>query len=250
MALLNRYLILFVLSVATAAGVSATPSAPRTFSVLAGAAGDWAKLDYARSPSAIIPLVLGRQVRSPEQTAASGETWEVGRAIIDPITGIPARKIVARTTWPQGVRTALFVLVPKLAPDAEGLEFDVLASDDSPTAFPPETLRVINATPANLAGRIGAEQVSLPPGVSRTFATTAFLAPDEDHDPGMPVGLAVHMPAGWVALYDAPLSVSPNTRVLVIVLPPKNAGSTRIQVRAVHQTLPPPVTGVPLVSNR
>jgi hypothetical protein len=44
--------------------------------------------------------------------------------------------------------------------------------------------------------------------------------------------------------------VSPNTRVLVIVLPPKNAGSTRIQVRAVHQTLPPPATGVPVASTR
>ena len=250
MALLNRYLISFLLGFASVAGLSAEPASVRTFTVLAGSAGNWEKLDYARSPSSLVPLVFGRQVRSPEQTAASGETWEVGRATVDPVTGLPTRKIVARTAWPQGVRTALFVLIPKAAPDAEGLEFDVLASDDSPLAFPPETLRVINATPANLAGRIGAEQVSLPPGVSRNFATKAFLAPDEDHDPGMPVGLAVHMPAGWVALYDAPLSVSPNTRVLVIVLPPKNAGSTRIQVRAVHQTLPPPVTGVPVVSNR
>lgn len=240
MALLNRYLIWIALGFLSAAGLSAEPASARTFTVLAGSAGNWEKLDYARSPSALVPLVFGRQVRSPEQTAASGETWEVGRAAVDPATGLPIRKIVARTPWPQGVRSALFILVPKPAPDADGLEFAVLASDDSPAAFPPETLRVINATPANLAGRIGTEQVSLPPGISRNFSTTAFLAPDENHDPGMPVGLAVRMPTGWVALYDAPLSVSPNTRVLLIVLSPKNPGSTRIQVRAVHQTLPPP----------
>ncbi|MFA6287322.1 MAG: hypothetical protein WC661_08020 [Opitutaceae bacterium] len=240
MALLNRYLILFALGFSSVCGFSAESALPRTFTVLAGSAGNWNGLDYARSPSALVPLVLSRQVRSPEQPAASGEKWEVGREVVDPVTGLPVRKIVARTPWPQGVRTALFVLVPKTAPDADGLEFDVLASDDSPAAFPPETLRVINATPAILAGRIGREQVSLPPGISHIFSTTAFLPPDEDHDPGMPVGLAVRMPAGWVALYDAPLSVSPNTRVLLIVLSPKNPGSTRIQVRAVHQTLPPP----------
>lgn len=209
----------------------------RMFSVIGGANADWSQLSYQAAPGNYTPLTINRQTRSALQTALARTDWELTRAVTDPLTKLTTQRVVARAVWPKSVRIALFVLIPKTPPDADGLEFNVITCDDSPTAFPAETARVINATPATLTGRIGRDQVELPPGVSKGFSTSEFISTDEEKDAGMPVGLAIHLSDGWKPLYDAPLSVSAATRVLIIVLPPKAGGSTRIQVRAIHQTL-------------
>lgn len=274
MALSQRYLIGLSLALAHSVGIAdfgattaraastETPSAnppatpadsanSRTFSVIAGANADWSQISYQSASGNYTPLTINRQTRSALQAALASGEWELTRTITDPLTKQTTHRVIARTAWPKTVRNALFILIPKATPDAGGLEFNVIACDDSPIAFPAETARVVNATPATLTGRIGRDQVELPPGVSKGFSTSEFISTDEEKDTGMPVGLAIHLSDGWKPLYDAPLSVSAGTRVLIIVLPPKAGGSTRIQVRAIHQTLPAnSANGTSVAANR
>ena len=256
MALLIRHLIAFVAASLLLSGpaASAQPAtaATRTFTVLAGGAGDWKELYYAAgSGNDYVPLTFNRQRRSPALPGPRNGSILFYRRLTNPETGKPEYRTVAQSTWPSEVKTALFIFMPRTAAAPAEPQFDVFACDDGFDTFPPETLRVINTTRATFKARIGREYLDIPPGPTRTFTTTPYIPANEDvPDPGMPVYLAVKNDNGAYLLYDAPLSVSNRTRVLLIVLPPSKAGSSRIQVRAIHQMIPLPSAGTSLTANR
>lgn len=241
-----RHLIAFAAASLLLAGLTASaqpaPASARTFTVLAGASADWSELCYAAGAgSDYVPLAFNRQRRSPALPGPRNGSITFHRRQTNPDTGKPEYVPVAQCAWPADVKTALFIFMPRTAPAPGEPQFDVFACDDGLDTFPPETLRVINTTRVTFKARVGRETLDIPPGPSRIFATTAFIPPNEEApDPGMPLYLAVQGEGGAFLLYDAPLAVSTRTRVLVLVLPPAKAGSTRVQVRAIHQTLPPP----------
>lgn len=219
---------------------AAAPAAPdRSFSVLAAGEMDWAGFGVLDG-SGFVPLSPARQRRSPPlgRPGAGAYVDFVFRST-DPTTGKPVDTPLARAAWPAGASRALFVLVPRAAAPGPGA-LEVLACDDGLEAFPPESVRVFNATRATFQGVLGAERMIFAPGASAPVRSTAFIPPDEDApDPGMPVGLALAEPGGLRPLHAARMSVAPRARVLVVVSPPKNAGSSRVQVRAVHEVPPP-----------
>lgn len=250
-----RHLIAFVAVSLLLSGPSASaqPAVARTFTVLAGGAADWAELYYAAGPgSDYAPLAFNRQRRSPALAGPRNGSITFHRRQTNPDTGKPEYLPVAQGVWPADVTTALFVFMPRAASAPGEPQFDVFACDDGLETFPPETLRVVNTTRATFKARVGLETLDIPPGPSRIFSTTAFIPPNEEApDPGMPLYLAVQGESGAFLLYDAPLSVGSRTRVLLLVLPPVKAGSSRIQVRAIHQTIPlPPAPGLSVTANR
>jgi|GEM_PF-4516913 hypothetical protein len=241
MAFTRRHLIRLVLPFAAALAFvffplhAAAQEAGRVFSVLATSDADWKGLGVLDGNS-FVPVTPSRQRRSTPHSLSGGSAHvDFVRQTLDPATGKTVHTPAARVAWPTGARRALFVLVPR----AGGL--DVLACDDGLETFPPESVRVFNATRATFQGLLGRERMSFAPGASAPVRSTAFIPPDENApDPGMPVGLALATPGGMKTLYAASMSVSPRARVLVVVGPPKVAGSDRVQVRAIHEV--PPAT--------
>lgn len=228
--------VLFFALLATSLG-AAPAGADRVFSVLAAGEADWTDFGLIEGER-FTPIQPGRQRRSPELALSGGAGAVVfGRRGVDPATGRPRHVPLARAEWPEGAERALFVLMPR----AEASEIEVMACDDGAEKFPAQSLRVMNATAATFEGVIGRERLALAPGASAPVGTAEFIPPDEDApDPGMPVGLALATPQGVKTLYAANLSVGARARVLILIAPPRRAGSMRLQVRAIHETAPAP----------
>ncbi len=225
-------------------------SAGRTFSVLAASNADWTDFGVLNG-SKLIPLSPSRQTRSPALPIPSGDdSVTFARRTVDPKSGKTIHVPVARAAVPIGATRILFILMPRVANDGT-TSLEVVATDDGLKVFPTESLKVINATEVTFQGVLGRERMTFGPGSSTPVKTTAFIPPEEEApDPGMPFGLTLATNEGVKSLYAAALSVSSHTRILVLVLPPKNPGSNRVQVRAIHQTIPPPAAGTPIAANR
>lgn len=217
----------------TLARAQSSAGGARQFTVLAGGEADWQGVAYESAAAKAIPLTFSYQRRSDGQKAV-GETLVFTREHMDSATGKPVRVPVARATWPAGVRQALLVFVPRPAPAADGIEFDVLAVDDGLDIFPADSMRVLNVTPATLLGRIGEREAEFKPGIS-PVVSLADVVPRGA--PAVAFALGVRLETGAVTLYLGPLEARPQARVLVVVLPPKVEGSRKVRVSMIAQNV-------------
>lgn len=220
----------------TVAQAQTSTGGDRQFTVLAGGEGDWQGVSYQQTPTKAVSVTFRYQRRSEVQKAGGG-TLVFTREIIDPATNKPMRMPVARVAWPVGVHTALLVFVPRTAPGVDGMEFDVLAMDDGFQSFPSDSVRVLNVTPATLLGRIGNRDTEFKPGISPIFSMADLAVPGKT---GVPLALGVRMDTSVMMLYLGPLETRPQTRALVMVLPPKVAGSRKVRVFTIAQAMPKP----------
>lgn len=212
--------------------------AAKEFTVLATGEADWEGVAYQATAAKVIPLSFSQQRRSAV-VKALGETLVFTRERINEETGQPVQVPVARATWPADTRTALLIFVPKSVRDAEGLEFDVQVMDDGADGFPSDTLRVFNLTSVRLLGFVGKRQCEFDPGTSpaipmKDVANQGAVA--------MPLALALRTEKDVQPLYLAPLEIRPNTRVLVVALPPRVKRSPKIRVLTISQPMPKPET--------
>lgn len=224
-----------------APGAHAQPAADggngaRQFTVLAAGEADWKGIYYGAPSATTAPLAFSTQRRSAAHGVAAG-ALVFSREKKEPATGRVVRVPVARTQWPAGVRTALLVFVPCAAASGDGMEFDVTVLNDGEDAFPAGSLRVLNLTPVGLFGRAGRVDVAFAPGVSPALAYDAVKAPEAS---ALSLALAVQTEAGIKPLYLGPVDASPSTRSLVLVHPPKIAGSWKVRVSVITQTMPVP----------
>lgn len=208
----------------------------RTFTVLAGGEAKWDGVSYQAGGTQATALTFSYQRRSEPQKAG-GSTLVFTREKTDPATGKPVPVKVAAVVWPAGVRAALLVFVPRPAPAADGVEFDVLAIDDGVEAFPAETVRVLNLTPVVLVGRIGDREAAFGAGLSPVIRM-ADVVPE--HAVSVALALGARTGEGMLTRYLGPLEARPQARSLVVVLPPKVAGSRKVRVNVIMQTLVAP----------
>lgn len=221
----------------TQAWAESTPAGARQFTVLAGGEANWQGVSYQRTTAEAVPQAFSHQRRSEVQKAA-GDTLVFTRERIDPATAKPVRVAVARASWPAGVRTALLVFVPRATVGADGIEFDVLATDDGEEAFPADTVRLLNLAPVPLLARLGEQNHEMKPGVSPPIRLADAAAKG-----GSSLALAVGMrtEAGLVPLYLGPIEIRPLSRVLVLVLPPRVEGSRKVRVNVITQPVAKPL---------
>ncbi|MFH1499099.1 MAG: hypothetical protein ABII82_14885 [Verrucomicrobiota bacterium] len=220
-------------------GALSSAAADRVFTVLAAGPGDWTDFGVVDGVK-FIPVEPGRRARSAEQRLVSGSAEVVfARRVANPETGLIENQVVSRVAWPAGAERALFVLAPRTTPEGQGI-VEALACDDGLEKFPPQSLRVVNATRAVFQGLVGRGQMQIGTGVTAPVKTDDFIpAHEEAPDPGMPLRLALATDKGVKTLYAVNLSVSPNDRVLLVVAPPAKAGSMRLKVSVVHDVVAP-----------
>lgn len=107
--------------------------------------------------------------------------------------------------------------------------FEVASMKDSITLFPINTIRFLNATGSKLEGAFGKKSISLKRGISVPFSLED-LYKDEVF-----IGLSVQHEGELHKVLQNRWRFYPDYRELIILLPPKNAGSFRIQAYRLSQ---------------
>jgi len=140
--------------------------------------------------------------------------------------------------WPGDTNLALFVVVV-LGGEAAPRDFGL---DDRLETFPKKTLKVLNGLNQTIYALAGEQKFQLrAAGLSKVFPTEAYqvidkvLEEDEEAEPnpGMPIAVGVEANGAYDLIYAAGISITPDSRVLCLVLPPKKEGSNRYQARVV-----------------
>lgn len=139
---------------------------------------------------------------------------------------------VARVNIPKGWDEVLFFF-EELAPgevDKEGkLPFKVHMMDDSLSAFPAGSLVVFNACGVPMAGKVGKERARFAPGPAEAinFSNT--------RDSVLTAAFAIETADGQKLVFENRLEFSENYRIILMLAPPRRAGSIRIQVYNIPQ---------------
>lgn len=239
MAVSLRYLITLCILGAALLATSAHAQSPaggaRVFTVLGGGEADWQGISWQRTTADATELAISPRRRSAELKGA-GDSVIFTRARMEATTGKLVRVPVARAAWPSGVRTALFVLVPRRAPAADGMEFDVLAADEGAEVFPAESFRILNLTAATLTMAAGGREAQIAPGVS-PVVRLADVSQAGQGAAALALGVR-SADGGMVPVYLGPLEVKPGSRVLAVVYPPRGADARKVRVVLIGQTAP------------
>lgn len=110
--------------------------------------------------------------------------------------------------------------------------FTLYHIDDSPEAFRRNTIIVVNTTGAELYGRVGGSQISLPTGHSEPIRYTSGKSKSTTT-----IAFALETKQGAKLVMSNDLKIPDNRRVLLILEPPRRPGSLRIAVRILSESI-------------
>lgn len=140
-----------------------------------------------------------------------------------------APKPVAVCLVPEGMTKALILFVPKAAPTADGLKFDVVAIDDSPEKVAPGSFAVINVTKNDYAIHYGAPApVLIGQGVSECYRGTGKVM----------LQLAKRDGDTWDTAGRRGVNLSRGNRVWVILYPPASVYDVAPVIDTLTEELP------------
>jgi hypothetical protein len=112
--------------------------------------------------------------------------------------------------------------------------FTLFHIDDSPEAFPRNTIIVVNTTGAELHGRVAEARISLPKSYSEAIPYTS------KHSSGSTrIAFALETQEGPRLVMSNEMDLAENRRVLLILEPPRRAGSLRLAARMLSQSIFP-----------
>ena len=146
-------------------------------------------------------------------------------------TGEPRRIPVARVEVPQGVERCLFFFRKG---DDGALPYAIDWIDDSPGAFPLDSMVLLNATGRNLIARVGNEELALPPGSSPAIPFGKIRNRE------IPVKLAISTASGAKLAFGNTIDAGSGGRVVLVLEAPRRAGSLRIRTYAIIEREPLP----------
>lgn len=120
----------------------------------------------------------------------------------------------------------------------ENRKYKLFLLDDSPEAFPRNTILAINATEVDLYGKVASETISLPSNSIRRTDYSEFTSGNKP----VPIAFAFQTSTGARLTMSNNVPLSPNRRVVLILMSPRREGSIRIDVRALTDAISPPET--------
>lgn len=142
-----------------------------------------------------------------------------------PVLYPPGAEIVASVNWPETMENPLFIFFRREGRSTEGPEFVIFPFDDSTNAFPWQSLVIFNASRMSLGGRVGSATHQFSAGPSEPFRVNRSVN----------VRMATRRSDGVRTVFDGPVEVGSDERVLMLLLPPVLRGSTEVQYRIVRQ---------------
>jgi len=180
---------------------------------------------YFNSPSGDQELEFKKKARSvkyryegpPEVVFYEIEFDEEGEKIRIP---------VARATVDQTLREPLFFFLPNKKEAETRRSFRLLPVEDSESAFPYGYLRVVNASGAELVGKIGDEQIKI------KFAATEPMPMDDlranRNDPWVKVYFAAEVGEQYELVYRNSILFRNDGRSILVLRPPLRSRSIKI----------------------
>ncbi len=135
------------------------------------------------------------------------------------------RQILARTQLPSGTNRYLVLAGP--APEGSPYPWRLFVLDDSSTAHPHNSVRVLNLCPVPLAGDIAGHQTLIKPGATELVRLESAPPPDR-----IEYKMAVEDPEkGWVVAGFARTRTRPELRTLLIARPaPEGTGRNGVAI--------------------
>ena len=151
-------------------------------------------------------------------------------------TSLPYIQIATTTLSPQ---TDTGLLVFNAHPDNKNADdvnrrFQIFLIDDSENYFARNSIIIVNATGANLFGRVGDEDLMLPSGASEPVSY-----PNSKSGKTTKMTFALQTEEGICLVMSNDIHISNNRRIVLILLPPKKPNSMRITTRKLSQSIYP-----------
>ena len=207
---------ILTLFLAPLACAQTTPEAPKPsvlrFLFLDETDGAYAlKIDQQYKQISAAPYII-----SPPYKPTSLEQLSIYKTSTqpDPVTGKFPRIKVTSFTPPANTTSALVIVTPlKPAPGStETPAYHVEIIDNSPSAFPGGTLRILNRGLVSLAARLAKNQVIVEPG------SVKIITPEADPRGRLRVLVAVQTPNQWQLIDDNVVIVTPDIRVTGVLV--------------------------------
>jgi hypothetical protein len=146
------------------------------------------------------------------------------------IVEVESGKIVAEANVPPAISDALLILLPVEPTPSTGLRYRVLVLDDGATQQPAGSLAVINLSGLALSGSLGDQPIALTEGLNAPVAVSRAAK------------LVLRSPGKGrsVQAFASEISLSRNTRGLLLLLPPFYKNSLEVQSRLLIDAAPGP----------
>lgn len=190
-------------------------------------------------PVDVPPGARGR----PLKLVKGAKELTISRQGVDPQTGKSVYKPLATAAWPgEKCRETLLIV----GPGSSGGDFKAMALDDSLSAFPAESIRVLNLTGIPLQAKINDFSGELKHAqISQIIAYPDMKKLPPQSVARYPMALAAKSAEGkMLRLYSGYMEAPPITRSFILIQPPLEAGSKKIRVKTITDQPPIPSSGV------
>lgn len=204
------------------------------FRVLRIGSGDFSGIKVEAQPGEVTELAFKRIQRSDLVQYAGINPVTFFREIPAPTLDDPnavQRVTVAQFLVPQSLDEALLFFRPALPKDGDGLPFEIIAMDDSLSAFPKDSLVAVNASDVPLFGILGGDQLNLVSGANPAISFRSFLNRD------FPMGFAVQTEDGPKLVFENQLQLEKDYRIILMLAPPRREGSIRLNVYSIPELI-------------
>ncbi|MEO0795348.1 MAG: hypothetical protein AAFX93_09310 [Verrucomicrobiota bacterium] len=209
------------------------------FSVLPLGKGNFHKIKVESEPGLVTELSFSNLNRSETINYHGPNPIRFFREKPAPTESDPkATKRVVVATYDLSERWDDALLMFKSLPtkNEQKHEFTVLGIDDSPGSFPRGSIIAINATNIQLIARMGKERLVIPPGPSPAFSFLPY------HEDPLLISIATDSKDGPKLLFENSLTFAPDSRVLLIMKPPRKKGSLLLKVYSISEIVDEVIT--------
>ena len=139
---------------------------------------------------------------------------------------------------PADISTSVIIIAAeqenRTVPSSER-RYQAFVMNDNRDTFGVNTVAILNTTSVQLYGKVGEETLSLAKGESQQFDYTRYSGKDR----GIPVSFAFETQNGPRLVLSNDIRLAKNRRVILILQPPINRNSTRIETRMLSEAIYP-----------
>jgi len=169
------------------------------------------------------PAVFGVYVRNPDHVVTNPQSQ-------------PFIKISESLASGRAKRQLIIFAASSLNREVSNPErrFTLYHIDDSPEAFPRNSIIIVNTTGAELYGRLAETQITLPRGYSEAIPYSSG-----NSGGATKIAFVLRTSEGPRLVMSNDLKIPENRRIVLILEPPRRPGSMRIAVRMLSQSIFP-----------
>lgn len=224
---------LFILVGSASAQLPQTVDVEIAFRVFPVGEAEWKGLMFkSKELGRYKELVFEHFSRSLETYAYKGpQTFVLYRQNGVDEKGQPVYQPVADVQLPVGMKKPMLVFSAnpeyKRRGPSEGTwvsEFNIIAVDDSAKGFPIDTIIFLNFTGVPMAGVLGKKEIFLNTGVTGPMEISKYF------EKGVQLGLVVKYQDNLLPVHNNTWHFDPGRRHIILILPPKKAGSLRVRL--------------------